>query len=168
MKEPIYPNLNPKLILSEISNLKPLNYNQFRWWRRFDQKSPKLPNKTPLIDKINNGDLEFSHFYWQALYCELELNQKSEDSIDGQCWLETTRLDRARRKKLWGDFEKDENNKLEYIKKEFIKEFFINDLEYDNIIISFDGGLKDLYTHCNSKYGKKIRSKSRRGRPSKN
>ena len=38
---------NEELILKEISKLRPLNYNGFMWWRRFDQKKRPLDNKTP-------------------------------------------------------------------------------------------------------------------------
>ena len=37
----------------------------FYWWRRF--KTHKcLPYKYPLIDKIKNGDFEYSPFFEQA------------------------------------------------------------------------------------------------------
>ena len=158
---------NEDVILDKISNLQPLNYNQFRWWRRFDQPNPKLPNSAPLLDKINNGDLEFSNFYWQAKYCEIELNEKFLSSKDSQHWMDITRMDRARRKRLWEDFEKDEHTKLEYLKKQFTREFFISEDEYEEEIVQFGGTLKELYIHCESKYGKQLRSKSRRGRPKK-
>jgi hypothetical protein len=158
---------NEKVILDKISQLQPLNYNQFRWWRRFEQPNKLLPNNSSLLDKINNGDLEFSHFYWQAKYMEMQLNQAYQESHDSHHWVESNRMDRARRKRLWEDFEKDEFKKLEYIRKEFLREFFIEGDEYDLEIVSFDGTLKELYSHCESKYGKQLRSKKRRGRPSK-
>ena len=66
---------NEELIRKQISKLQPLNYNQFRWWRKFDQPQKSLPNNAPLLDKIKNGDLEFSHYYWQAKFTELAINE---------------------------------------------------------------------------------------------
>lgn len=168
MNHQIYQIHNEEVILNEISKLQPLNYNQFRWWRKFDTKTKTLPNKSPLLSKVKNGDFEFSHFYWQAKYAEIELNQKHYESLDGQHFTESTRMDRARRKRLWGDFEKDELKKLETLKKEFTKEFFIEPDEYDNESETFDGTLEEFYKYCSEKYGKNLYRKSGRGRPRKN
>src|SRR5210317_1435986 len=99
---------NEDLVLEEVSKLRPLKYNKFQWWRRFAAPNKPLEDKAPLIDKIKNGDLEFSNYFWQALYTELELNAKREEVRDGMEWIETTQVDRARRKRLWEDFERDE------------------------------------------------------------
>ena len=168
MNHQIYQIHNEEVILNEISKLQPLNYNQFRWWRKFDTKTKPLPNKSPLLSKIKNGDFEFSHFYWQAKYSEIELNQKHYESLDGQHFTESTRMDRARRKRLWEDFEKDEVKKLETLKKEFTKEFFIEPDEYNNESETFDGTLEEFYKYCSEKYGKNLYRKSGRGRPRKN
>ena len=159
---------NEELILREIAKLQPLNYNRFRWWRKFDQPKKPLPNKSPLLDKIQNGDLEFSHYWWQAKYTEIEMNKILENCIDYQDWSEKTQVDRARRRRLWEDFEKDEAEKLSYIRKEFSKEFRMTEEDYEDEITKFDGSLEELYHHCFVKYGKKIRIKSKRGRPRKN
>ena len=53
-------------VLEKISQLQPLNYNQFRWWRRFDSPNKPLHKNSDLLRKIRNGDYEFSHYYWQA------------------------------------------------------------------------------------------------------
>ena len=96
---------DPKIIKKEISKLKPLNYNQFRWWRRFDSKNQPLPRKSKLIDRIKNGDFDFSHYFWQAQLCELEINEKLiEYKGDIQKLIEKNGVDLARRKRLWEDF----------------------------------------------------------------
>ena len=138
------------------------------WWRRFDQKNRPLDKKAPLLDKIKNGDLEFSHYYWQALYTEIEMNEKRNECIDDQHWIEQTRVDKQRRRRLYDDFEKDETEKLATLRKEFSKEFRMTKEDYDNEILEFGGTLLQLYRHCEIKYGKKIRIKSKRGRPRKN
>ena len=100
---------DPKLVKREISKLKSLNYNQFRWWRRFDTKIKPLPNGSSLLDRIKNGEYEFSHYYWQAQYCELEINEKlKEYRGDIQKLLENNAVDLARRKRLGEDLNKAE------------------------------------------------------------
>jgi hypothetical protein len=168
MRQKIFNVTNEDLVLQEISKLRPLNYNRFMWWRRFDQKKRPLDKKAPLLDRIKNGDLEFSHYYWQALYTEIEMNEKHNECIDDQHWIEQTRVDKQRRRRLYDDFEKDEAEKLATLRKQFPKEFRMTKEDYDNEILEFGGTLLQLYRHCEIKYGKKIRIKSKRGRPRKN
>ena len=40
-------------ILEKISQLQPLNYNQFRWWRRFDAPNKPLHKNSNLLKKQN-------------------------------------------------------------------------------------------------------------------
>tara|TARA_R110000787_G_scaffold281656_1_gene393095 strand:+ start:87 stop:596 length:510 start_codon:yes stop_codon:yes gene_type:complete len=167
MRQAIFNVKNEELILKEISKLRPLNYNRFMWWRRFDQKKRPLDNKSSLLDKIKNGDLEFSHYYWQALYTEMEMNEKYIECIDEQHFTEQSRVDKERRRRLWGDFEKDEAEKLSTIKKQFPKEFRMTKEDYDDEILEFGGTLLQLYHHCEIKYGKKLKIQSKRGRPKK-
>ena len=167
MREKVFNIANEDLVLQEISKLRPLNYNRFMWWRRFDQKKRPLDKKAPLLDRIKNGDLEFSHYYWQALYTEIEMNEKRNECIDDQHWIEQTRVDKQRRRRLYDDFEKDETEKLATLRKQFSKEFRMTKEDYDDEILEFGGTLLQLYRHCEIKYGKKIRIKSKRGRPRK-
>ena len=146
---------NEDLVLEEISKLRPLKYNKFQWWRRFASPNKPLEDKAPLIDKIKNGDLEFSNYFWQALYTELELNAKREEVRDGMEWIETTQVDRARRKRLWEDFEKDESKKLEYIKKQFVKTFKMTLEDYEEQLSKATGTLEDLYYTCENLFGLK-------------
>lgn len=148
---------NEDLVLEEVSKLRPLKYNKFQWWRRFAAPNKPLEDKAPLIDKIKNGDLEFSNYFWQALYTELELNAKREEIKDSTKWIETTQVDRARRKRLWEDFEKDEAKKLEYIKKQFVKIFKMTLEDYEEQLLKIDGTLEDFYYRCESLFGFKIK-----------
>ena len=58
-REKIFNVENEEFVLKQIDKLQPLNYNRFRWWRRFTQKHKPLHNSSPLLDKIQNGDLDF-------------------------------------------------------------------------------------------------------------
>ena len=159
---------NEELIRKQISKLQPLNYNQFRWWRKFDQPQKSLPNNAPLLDKIKNGDLEFSHYYWQAKFTELAINEAfNEYNGDRQKLLEKNAMDLSRRKRLWEDFERDEKDKLTFLRKQFSKEFRMTEDDYETEILEFGGSLEELYYHCELIYGKKYKVQSKRGRPKK-
>jgi hypothetical protein len=98
---------NPDLVIKHIKKLQPLNYNQFRWWRQFDSKNKPLPKGASLLDRIKNKEFEFSHYYWQALYCEIRINEKVQSyKGDIQRLIENDSIELARRKRLWEDFEK--------------------------------------------------------------
>jgi len=159
MRQGIFKINNEDLIHKEISKLRPLNYNRFMWWRRFTQPKRPLDKKAPLLNKIKNGDLEFSHFYWQALYTEIEMNEKHINCIDDQHWVEESRVDKQRRRRLWEDFEKDEAEKLKMIRKLFSKEFRMTLEDYDDVILEFEGTLQQFYNYCEIKFGKKIKFK---------
>jgi len=159
---------DPKLVLREIKKLQPLNYNQFFWWRRFTTKTKPLPHNASFFDKIKNGDYEASHYYWQAKYCEMEINEKVEEcNNDTQKFLEKHSVDLARRKKLWEDFEKDENIKLEEIKKNFISEFEMTGDDYENEVIEFGDTLENFYIHIRKTFETRLKPLKRRGRPRK-
>ena len=166
-REKIFNVENEDFVLKEIDKLQPLNYNRFKWWRRFTQFKTPLNNSTPLLDKIKNGDLNFSHYWWQIKFTEMEINTKSDSILDNQNFLEQSKMDRVRRGRLIDDFEKDENGKLDYIRKEFSKEFRMTVEDYDNIIIEFDGTLEQFYNHCSRIYTKKLLPLKKQGRPRK-
>ena len=168
MSNKVYNIDNEELIRKQISKLQPLNYNQFRWWRKFDQPQKSLPNNAPLLDKIKNGDLEFSHYYWQAKFTELAINEAfNEYNGDRQKLLEKNAMDLSRRKRLWEDFERDEKDKLTFLRKQFSKEFRMTEDDYENEILEFGGSLEELYHHFTIIYGKKYKVQSKRGRPKK-
>ena len=130
----LFTTSDPKVVLKEISKLQPLNYNQFKWWRRFDTKLKPLPRGVKFIDRIKNGEYEFSHYYWQWKLSELEINEKYvEYNGDIQKLLEKNGVDLARRKRLIEDFNADEASKLSNLKKGFLREFVMTKEEYEDI-----------------------------------
>ena len=151
-----------KVIKEQISKLKPLKYNQFFWWRKWDCANKPLYKDEPLIDKIKNGDFDFSHYFWQLQHCELELNEiyKNDDNPV---------ILRERRKRLQTDFAKDEQNRLDAVKKAFLGEFILSEEEYDEEVNNCLGTLEDLYLQCVSKYFKRVQIPwgRKRGRPKK-
>ena len=101
----------------------------------YDNPNKPLCNRSLFRDRILNGDFDYSHYKYQADWCEHEMNDIAQDCGDdiGK-FVEKTSLLRSRRKRLLEDFEKDENGKLEkeikilmsisgVIKNKFMKKF---------------------------------------------
>jgi len=154
-----------KTISKEISKLQPLKYNQFFWWRKFKDKSP-LPNNSAIHAKIDNGDFDFSSYYWQAQYALLEMEEKTGHIQDPVRRHEEQTLYRERYRRLMNDFEKDEPQRLENYKKSITGLF---EIELDDLEIkmeSFDGTLIELYNLIKLNYPFRTKQK-RRGRPKK-
>lgn len=164
----LYKTNDPKTIIREIKKLKPLKYNKFMWWRRFSTKNQPLPKGAKFFDKIKNGDFEFSHYFWQAQLCEIEINQKCiEYKGDIQMLLENNGVDLNRRKRLWEDFEKNESDMLQTLKKGFLREFTMSADEYEQHVIEFNGTTEEFYMYCLKTFDRSGKQAERRGRPSK-
>ena len=154
-----------EVILKKLSHYTPLKYNQFYWWRKWGPQNKPLFSSRPLLDKIKNGDFDFSLYFWQALYAVLEANELVKESIGAQGANPKLALAIERKKRLWQDFERDEPQKLQTLKKEFLKEFKMTREEYYDQIEDFSGDLEEFYYRCEQLFDKKPRSK--RGRPKK-
>ena len=152
------PTLTRSRLQKEFSKLQKLNYNQFRWWRMYDTKKKPLDKRQPLRDRILNGDYDFSHFWYQAAWCEHELNDlyakcKGQDGLtdEGRFNQEGAVL-KARRKRLLEDFEKDEFDKLTELYNEFPKYFSVSKDQVKEEMTNFSGSLIDFYYHMDDKY----------------
>ena len=160
---------NPELVIEEIQKLQPLNYNQFMWWRRFTSKTKPLPKGATFFQRIQNKEFEFCHYYWQAKFCELEINQKYQECRgDVQMLLEKHGVDLSRRKRLWEDFNKIEVELLAGLKKGFLREFEMTSQEYEDHITNFDGTTEEFYVYCLKTFDRSGKPVERRGRPTKN
>lgn len=164
---PLY-EVNEKLVLKEIKKLQPLNYNRFMWWRRYTSKTQPLHKNSDLLSKIQNGDYEFSQFYWQAQYTELEINEIYDEHYpDFQKFNEKNAVNGARRKRLWADFEKEENNRLNQIVKDFYINFKMEKSQVKEEMEEFGNSIEKFYIYCEKKFGKRNKPLSTRGRPKK-
>jgi hypothetical protein len=153
----------------QLKRFQPLNYNRFFWWRRFGYKTPLHPYQ-PLLDRIQNGDFEGGCYMWQAYYSEILCNEAHAKWMgDWHRVNEECRMERARRKRLWDDHEKDETTKLKALQKAFLVAFKMDKEDYIRESESFDGSTEDFYYHCEMRYGKYNRTSTmpRRGRPRK-
>ena len=149
----------------EISKLQPLKYNQFFWWRKFKDKSP-LSSKEAVHARIDNGDFDFSSYYWQAQYALIEMEEKTGHISDPSKRHEEQVIYRERHRRLMKDFEKDEPQRLANYKKAITGVFEIEDNQLETLMENFEGTLKELYTFIKNNYEFRTKQK-RRGRPKK-
>ena len=170
MEKPFKPSLSRKQLDKEFSKLRKLKYNQFRWWRMYDNPNKPLDKRALFRDRILNGDFDHSHYIFQAMWCEHEMNDVAVNCGDDlQKYVEKTSLLRTRRKRLLEDFERDENEKLEGLIKGFTDNFRCTKDQVYEEIFKCSGELIDLYYIIEEKY--KIVPMpyplKRRGRPKK-
>ncbi len=144
----IFPTKMSREVLEvKLSKLQKKNYNQFIWWRRYQQRQI-LPDKSSLHDKIANGDYEPSDYYYQAEHENYLLEDAIKDMKHYDDKLDKISLFRARYKKLHEDFLKDEAETTKNMKKDFCKEFGMPKEDLENMMEDFDGTVMDLYAHC--------------------
>jgi hypothetical protein len=138
-------------IHKQISKLQPLKYNQFYWWRKFKDKSP-LSSKEAVHARIDNGDFDFSSYYWQAQYALLEMEEKTGHISDSGNKHEAQTIYRERWRRLMNDFEKEEPQRLAEYKKAITNLFEIEDNDLEKKMEEFEGTLKELYTLIKTNY----------------
>jgi hypothetical protein len=131
------------------------------------------PNKplhkySDLLDKIQNGDYEFSHYYWQARYAEIEINDLHHETYpDAVLFNEKNAMNGARRKRLWDDFEKDEKERINGIEKDFYMKFKMSRKQVKEEMGEFGGTLENFYHYCDKEFGTRREKLQTRGRPRK-
>lgn len=149
----------PAFINKKINELIPLSYNRFYWWKLFKEKNTPLVGKYSLIDKIKNGDYDFSSYLWQAQYTILKAIDKIKDIKDYNIQVEKTSIDLERYRKLMVDFEKEEQKRLHELKHKFTKEFFIEYNQVENEMLNFNGTMEEFYYFILKKYNQKKKTK---------
>lgn len=140
-----------KTINKEISKLQPLKYNQFYWWRKFKDKSP-LSSKEAVHARIDNGDFDFSSYYWQAQYALIEMEEKTGHISDPGNRHDAQTIYRERYRRLMNDYEKDEAQRLAEYKKTITNLFEIEDNDLEKKMEDYDGTLKELYILIKNNY----------------
>lgn len=135
-------------------------YDRFMWWRSYTPKNKPLTNRHPLRDRITNGDFEPGPYLMEVELVYHTMNDKYKESfttggeLDYTVYIEKTSVDRARRKRLLEDHEKDEAKKLADLKAEFLKEFKMTGEQYDEEIVESSGTILDFYFEIEEKYSK--------------
>ena len=139
-------NLPRTFLEEQLSKLNKKKYNQFVWWRRYEVRQT-LPDKSPLYDKIMNGDYEHSDYYYQAQMENYLLADKIKDIKYFEDQIEHRSLFGARWKRLIDDYQKDEKEILRKMKKDFKATFNILPDELELIMQDFDGTTLELYDY---------------------
>ena len=138
---------------NHLKNYQPLNYNRFRWWRWYEAKNKPLPYKSDFRDKIFNGDFDHSCYMFQAYLCEHMLNEiESECDNDIAKFNERGAVLKARRKRLWEDYEKDEFDRLQSLYSQFVKHFNVEKEQVIEEALECRGEAIDLYYIIEDKY----------------
>ena len=140
-------------------------YDRFMWWRSYTPKNKPLGIKASLIDRIINGDFEAGPFLLEVELVHHTINEKfkaligKDGEVDYGKYSVETSIDRARKKRLLEDHDKDEFRKLDDLRKLFKKEFKITEEEYKKEITKGSDTLVDFYYKLEKKYGKRINRK---------
>ena len=145
---------------AKLSKLQKKTYNQFIWWRRYQQRQA-LPDRASLYDKILNGDYEPSDYYYQAEYENYLLEDAVKDIKHYEEKLDKISLFRARYKKLHEDFLKEEKDIMQGMKKDFWREFGIKAEDLEKMMEDFEGSIMDLYAHCVQLKNEKVENSKR-------
>lgn len=125
----------------------------FYWYRRF--KTHKcLPYKYPLIDKIKNGDFEYSPFFEQAKWELHWMKEEQEEFINNYQGSDPT-MDmlytdievkaRKRYNKLYEDAMKDEHNRMDMLTNNLSKYYKLNKQKVKDFINIFEGTTIELF-----------------------
>jgi hypothetical protein len=138
---------------NRISQLSKKTYNQFVWWRRYQQRQT-LNDKMPLYNKIINGDYETSDYYYQAEHENYLLEDAIKDIKYYEDKMDKIGLFRTRYKKLHEDFLREETEIMTKMKKDFIREFKITKEELEDIMETFDGTVLEMYEYLKEIKGK--------------
>jgi hypothetical protein len=135
-----------KFLEEQLSKLNKKKYNQFVWWRRYEVRQT-LPDKSPLYNKIMNGDYEHSDYFYQAEMENYLLTDKIKDIKYFEDQLEQRSLFGARWKRLMDDYAKDEKEILRKMKRDFKSTFNISPERLELIMEDFDGTTIELYDY---------------------
>jgi len=130
-------------------------YDRYMWWRSYTLRNQPLSNRHPLRDRILNGDFDLGSYVFEIELVEHRMNDKALKHKHEDTFVEDTQLDKARRKRLQEDRDKDEVNKLQELKKSFLYEFRMTKEQYDREVIKPNKDLISFYFKMEDKYGKR-------------
>ena len=128
----------------------------FYWYRRFRAHKP-LPYKARLLDKIENGDFEYSEFFQQADWelhwmkdeqKEFIQNYKGFDNPENDTlYMDIEIKARKRWSKLIEDGMKDEQNRMDKLVNGLYRLFKVSKDTIRDEMEEFDGTTKEFYYH---------------------
>lgn len=125
------------------------------WWRSYTLRNKPLTNRHPLRDRILNGDFDLGPYVFEIELVEHRINEKSQTHKHEDTFREDIQLDKARRKRLQEDRDKDEATKLEELRKAFVFEFRMTKEQYDKEVVKPNKDLISFYYKMEDKFGKR-------------
>jgi hypothetical protein len=132
-------------------------YDRFMWWRSFTLRNPPLSNRHPFRDRILNGDFDLGPYVYELELVEHKLNETHARIGHDEVQLrEAVQMDKARRKRLQEDRDKDEFNKLAELRRCFLAEFKMTKVQYDREVVKYRGpDLINFYYRMEDRFGKR-------------
>jgi hypothetical protein len=128
--------------------------NMYYWWRRFPIHKT-LSNMAHYKEKIKNKDFDYSP-YWAQIQYEyhwmaediLHLRDNHRGGRDSLFQLEREIITSYNRrlKKLYEDADVDEANRIEYLKKELIRNFGGGKYDAHDFIDMFEGTIEEAFS----------------------
>lgn len=137
-------------------------YDRFMWWRSYTPKFKALTNRHPFRDRILNGDFDIAPYKFESELVEHRMNDKwIECNGYEDVYRDATQVDKARRKRLLEDYDKEEAKRLIDIKRGFIQEFKMTSEQYDKEVVNTRAkDLADFYFRMEDKYKSRSRKVS--------
>jgi hypothetical protein len=140
-----------EVVMENIKKLQPLNYNKFMWWRTHTDKVVPLGKRSPLKDRILNGDFNPSSYFWQAqLSLYMAKDKLDLTKHDTRYQIELCAVDFARHKRLMEDFEKEETTRMEALYSAFTNAYQITKEELEEKFLNFSGTILDFYHYADN------------------
>jgi hypothetical protein len=130
-------------------------YNRFMWWKGYTPKNKPLSARHTLRERITNGDFDIAPQHFEAMLVEHRMNKKwVELRGEEDQWREHTSVDKARRKRLLEDYEKEERIRLDDLKKAFVLTFKMTKEQYDKEVVNTRSvSLIKFFEAMEKKYG---------------
>jgi uncharacterized protein YdiU (UPF0061 family) len=138
----------------KIASFTPVKYNQFYWWRRFKTRETLSPRNT-LYEKIKHGDYDMSDYFYQLQWEKKLTEEKLATITHADDRLEATKLCMERQRRLATDYEKDEEQIMKNMSKDFRAVFGVSEDELERYMDKCEGTLMDLYNMIKQNYVRK-------------
>lgn len=133
------------------------------WWRSYTPKNKPLTSRHPLRDRIANGDFEQGPYLMEVELVLHTMNDKYLDAVttngevDWSLYHSNTSVDRARKKRLIEDHEKEEQRKLTELRNAFTSyRWRLTKEQYDIEVEKFNGTILEFYDYIEEKYSKNL------------
>jgi hypothetical protein len=130
-------------------------YDRFMWWRSYTPKQKPLTNRHDLRERIHNGDFDVAPYAFEAQLVEHRMNEVFVECRGYEdTYREKTQVDKARRKRLLEDYEKEEARRLSELKKAFILKLKMTKEQYEKEVVNTRAvNLLSFYDKMEAKYG---------------